>query len=164
VDTRTYHLNLFFDEDWALRSGIISYGHDIEASWLLLEAAEVLEDKALIRRAKDLSLKMAIAATGGLNPDGSMNYEFFRADNHMITERHWWVQAEAIVGFLNAWQLTGEAHFTASSGLPGTIRKNISSTARRANGSGAVPPMAALCQVRIRWASGNAPTIIAGRV
>jgi mannobiose 2-epimerase len=111
VDTRTYHLNLFFDEDWALRSGIISYGHDIEASWLLLEAAEVLEDRVLTRWVKDLCIKMAIAATGGLNPDGSMSYEFSREDNHMIGERHWWVQAEAIVGFLNVWQLTGDAHF-----------------------------------------------------
>jgi mannobiose 2-epimerase len=111
VDVRTHHLNLFFDEQWTLRSGIISYGHDIEASWLLLEAAEVLEDHALIREVKDLSIKIAIAATGGLNQDGSMSYEFSREDNHMVADRHWWVQAEAIVGFLNAWQLTGESHF-----------------------------------------------------
>jgi mannobiose 2-epimerase len=111
VDTRTHHLQLFFDEDWQLRSNIISYGHDIEASWLLLEAAEVLGEETLIRQIKDLSVKIAIASTGGLNPDGSMNYEFDRDKNHMITERHWWVQAEAIVGYLNAGQLTGETHF-----------------------------------------------------
>ena len=111
IDLRTHHLNLFFDEDWTLRSDIISYGHDIEASWLLLEAAEVLGDQALIREMKDLAVKIAIASTGGLNPDGSLSYEFSREDNHMIAERHWWVQAEAIVGFLNAWQLTGEMHF-----------------------------------------------------
>jgi mannobiose 2-epimerase len=111
IDIRTHHLNLFFDDDWTLRSDIISYGHDIEASWLLLEAAEALGDQALIREMKDLAVKIAIASTGGLNPDGSLSYEFSREDNHMIAERHWWVQAEAIVGFLNAWQLTGEMHF-----------------------------------------------------
>ena len=111
IDVRTHHLQLFFDEDWALRSDIISYGHDIEASWLLLEAAEALGDQALIREVKDLAVKIAIASTGGLNQDGSLSYEFSRGDNHMIAERHWWVQAEAIVGFLNAWQLTGEMHF-----------------------------------------------------
>ncbi|MDO6429261.1 AGE family epimerase/isomerase [Flavitalea sp. BT771] len=111
IDLRTHHLHLFFDEDWALRSDFISYGHDIEASWLLLEAAEALGDQALIRETKDLAVKIAIASTGGLNPDGSLSYEFSREDNRLIAERHWWVQAEAIVGFLNAWQLTGEMHF-----------------------------------------------------
>ncbi|HVU56668.1 MAG TPA: AGE family epimerase/isomerase [Puia sp.] len=111
VDGRTYHLGLFFDEDWTVRSNIISYGHDIEASWLLLEAAEVLEDAELVRQVKELAVRIALASTGGLNPDGSMSYEYDRDKDHMVAERHWWVQAEAMVGFLNAAQLTGEAHF-----------------------------------------------------
>jgi len=108
VDPRTCHLNLFFDENWTVRSGIVSYGHDIEASWLLMEAAEALGDRALIRQVKELAIKIATASTEGLNPDGSMNYEM---DGHLVAERHWWVQAEAMVGFLNAWQLTGETSF-----------------------------------------------------
>jgi mannobiose 2-epimerase len=111
VDGRTNHLRLFFDEDWGARSNIVSYGHDIEASWLLQEAAEVLEDTGLIRQVKELAVRIAVASTGGLNPDGSMSYEYNRDKDHMVTERHWWVQAEAIVGFFHAAQLTGEAHF-----------------------------------------------------
>jgi mannobiose 2-epimerase len=109
VDRRTYHLRLFFNEGWGVRSDRVSYGHDIEASWLLLEAAEVLGDQALIARVKELAVKIAVASVEGLNPDGSMNYELDGV--HLIAERHWWVQAEAMVGFLNAWQLTGEASF-----------------------------------------------------
>jgi len=109
VDAPTGHLRLFFSEDWAVLSAVISYGHDIEASWLLLEAAGVLEDKALVWEVQGLSLRMAAAACEGLNADGSMSYEW--DGRGMVDERHWWVQAEAMVGFLHAAQLTGEAHF-----------------------------------------------------
>jgi mannobiose 2-epimerase len=103
---KNYHLRLFMDEKWQQSHEIISYGHDIEASWLLLEAAEVLEDKDLINEYKNLAVKMADAAAEGLDEDGSLRYEYNVTENHIIKEKHWWVQAEAIVGFLNAWQLT----------------------------------------------------------
>ena len=109
VDPLTYHLRLFFDEDWTVKSDIVSYGHDIEASWLLMEAAEVLGDQSLLRQVKEMAVKIAKASTEGLNPDGSMNYEL--EGTHLIAERHWWVQAEAMIGYLNAWQLTGEMSF-----------------------------------------------------
>src|ERR1044072_3398110 len=48
VDAHTGHLHLFFDELWQVKSDTISYGHDIEASWLLLKAAEVIGDEELI--------------------------------------------------------------------------------------------------------------------
>lgn len=121
VDDRTGHLRLFFDENWGVRSAVISYGHDIEASWLLMEAAEVLEDAGLTGEVRALSLRIAVAACEGLNADGSMSYERAgrgivdgrdRADERdRVDERHWWVQAEAMVGLLHAAQLTGEEHF-----------------------------------------------------
>jgi mannobiose 2-epimerase len=111
LDAATGHLRLFFDEDWSNRSNIISYGHDIEASWLLEEAAEVLDDAALTRRVKELALQIARAAVSGLDPDGSMWYEYDRDKDHRVNERHWWVQAEAMVGLLNAAQISGEAVF-----------------------------------------------------
>jgi mannobiose 2-epimerase len=111
IDKKNHHLILFLDENWNVKSDAVSYGHDIEASWLLLEAAEVLGDELIISRIKELAVKIAGAAAEGLNADGSMNYEFEPATDHLIAEKHWWVQAEAIVGFFNAWQLTGDEIF-----------------------------------------------------
>ncbi|POY36645.1 N-acyl-D-glucosamine 2-epimerase [Solitalea longa] len=111
IDAKTSHLLLFFDENWVSKTDLISYGHDIEASWLLLEAAEVLGDESLIAKAKEYSIKMAVAAAEGLEKDGSLNYEFEPKSNHLIAEKHWWVQAEAVVGFMNAWQLSGNSEF-----------------------------------------------------
>jgi mannobiose 2-epimerase len=105
------HLVLFLDENWKIKSDTVSYGHDIEASWLLLEAAEVLHDETLINRIKLLSVKVAAASAEGLNNDGSLNYEFEPSINHLVAERHWWVQAEAVVGYYNAFKVTGKPHF-----------------------------------------------------
>ncbi|RYY37876.1 MAG: N-acyl-D-glucosamine 2-epimerase [Sphingobacteriaceae bacterium] len=111
VNKNTHHLDLFFDEDWQVRSNIISYGHDIEASWLLLEAAEVIHDEELISQIKELSVKMAEASVEGIEPNGAMNYEYEADKNHLIAEKHWWVQAEALVGLLNAYELSGQHRF-----------------------------------------------------
>ena len=104
VDPQTSHLNLFFDEEWNCRSTIVSYGHDIEASWLLCEAAEAL---GVAESVSGLALRIASAAHEGLAGDGSLFYEKDDAAGHFDRDRHWWVQAEAVVGFLNAWQLSG---------------------------------------------------------
>lgn len=109
LDTNTNHLNLFFDEEWNVKSTAISYGHDIEATWLLYEAAEVLGDKELTGQIEKLSLKIADAASEGLQPDGSMIYE--KENNHTDSERHWWVQAEAVVGYMYAYKIAGNADY-----------------------------------------------------
>ncbi len=105
----TNHLGLFFDEEWNAKSTAISYGHDIEASWLLYEAAEVLGDNDLLKEIKALSLKIADAASEGLDADGSMIYE--KDSNHTDRERHWWVQAEAVVGFAYAYKNSGDMSY-----------------------------------------------------
>ncbi len=126
ADPVTSHLNLFFDEYWTVKSTLISYGHDIEASWLLYEAAAVLDDKALLERVTGISLKIINAAIEGLQPDGSLMYERDEAVNHIDMDRHWWVQAEAVVGFLNAWELTGdESYFRKSIKCYDYIEKNL---------------------------------------
>ncbi len=111
INHESFHLNLFLDENWAVKSDTISYGHDIEASWLLLRAAEVLNDHALTERVKKAAVKIAYASAEGSNNDGSLNYEHEPSLQKLITERHWWVQAEAVVGYYNAFQITGENHF-----------------------------------------------------
>lgn len=109
LDKQSGHLNLFFDDNWTLKSETVSYGHDIEASWLLMEAAEVLGDAKLIDQVKPLSLKIADASAEGLELNGSMIYE--KTGSHLDYHRHWWVQAEAIVGFMYAWRHSGEDEY-----------------------------------------------------
>lgn len=75
MNRETSHLDLFFDDDWHTRGDIVSYGHDIEASWLIHEAALVLGDKALLKEIEPVIVNIARAADEGLNPDGSLIYE-----------------------------------------------------------------------------------------
>lgn len=102
------HLGLFFGEDWSLHSTIYSYGHDIEASWLLCEAAEVLGDKALLESVIKVSSKVAVASLEGFTPEGGMEYEYNPVGGKRNPSRDWWVQAETVVGCVNQYQLTGE--------------------------------------------------------
>jgi mannobiose 2-epimerase len=100
------HFRLFFDEQWNSKSNEISYGHDIEGSWLLYEAAEVLDDHDLLKEIKHLSVAMVdVAIRQGLDDDGGLMNEAHDAD------KHWWPQAEALVGLVNAWQLTSRSEY-----------------------------------------------------
>ena len=107
VNPETNHLDLFFDENWNSKAKMESYGHDIEASWLIDEAARVLGDQVLLAKVQEKCIAIAEAACEGLQPDGSLFYEWDKAINHLDTDRHWWVQAEGVVGFLNTFELTG---------------------------------------------------------
>lgn len=102
------HFLLFFDEEWNSKSNKVSYGHDIEGSWLLYEAAEVLGDEALLEKVKAASLKMAdVFISEGISPEHAVYNE--SEDGIFEDEFHWWPQAEAMVGLVNAWQLTGKS-------------------------------------------------------
>ncbi len=106
---RNDHFGLFFDEQWNLRADIISYGHDIEGSWLLYEAAEVVEDDDLTDRVREVSLAMVDAVRKeGLNKNGAVMNE------NNDPDLHWWPQAEALVGFMHAYQLTGREVYLTS--------------------------------------------------
>jgi cellobiose epimerase len=109
INPVTNHLDLFFNDQWVSKNNIISYGHDIEAAWLIQEAAEVIRDDQLIKKSKAAALKLAIAATEGLDRDGGLWYEM--ENGHLVKQKHWWPQAEAIVGFFNAWQVSGDETF-----------------------------------------------------
>ncbi len=115
VDGRSGHLILFFDEDWTPRSEIISYGHDIEAAWLLLEAACIGGDEKRIREMQRIAVKTALAATEGLDSDGGLWYEYDSQAGGLVAEKHSWPQAEAMVGFLNAYQVSDNKRFLEQS-------------------------------------------------
>ena len=115
IDPDTYHLKLFLTKDWVVTADLVSFGHDIEAAWLLLEAAEVLGKKELIEKVAEVSVQMAKAAIEGLQSDGSLFHELDKSNNHYDKHREWWVSAEAMVGFLNAYQLTGDESFLSKS-------------------------------------------------
>jgi mannobiose 2-epimerase len=115
IDGRTNHLVLFFDEAWNPRSDIFSYGHDVEAAWLVHEAAEAVGDSSLLDNVKKISVQLAEAATEGLDGDGGLWYEYDSSRQHLIREKHSWPQAEAMVGFFNAWQIAGDEKFLSHS-------------------------------------------------
>ena len=108
------HLGLFFTADWQPLSNKISYGHDIEAAWLLTAAAEALADAKLTARIHALAVHIAdVTLAEGVDADGALFYE---GDHTGITDsnKEWWPQAEAVIGFLNAYRLAGDARYLAA--------------------------------------------------
>ena len=108
------HLKLFFDNSWKCGYDIVSYGHDIEASWLIHEAALVLGDEEVIERIEKLVPSIVEAASEGFSPAEGLIYE--KSGDEVDRDRHWWVQAEAVVGFFNLWD-----HFGVQSGLENAL-------------------------------------------
>ena len=108
LDQGSGHFRLYFEDDWRSLSPNVSYGHDIEGSWLLVEAAQVSGDQALLQYCQQAAVQMAqVVLDEGVDADGSLYYEGAPQgieDDHI----EWWVQAEAMVGFYNAYQLSDE--------------------------------------------------------
>ncbi|MEO8861014.1 MAG: AGE family epimerase/isomerase [Ginsengibacter sp.] len=115
IDKNTNHLMLFFDENWEVKSNLISYGHDIEAAWLLLESAIAIEEQDILERIKIKSIQIADAAAEGLDTDGGLWYEYDADKDHLIKEKHSWPQAESMVGFFNAWEISGDENYLLKS-------------------------------------------------
>jgi cellobiose epimerase len=111
IDPVQHRLHLFFDEQWNVKSSLISFGHDIEAAWLLQECAEVTEHSSYIKYFKNASVAIADKVTKGLDNDGGLWYEYEPATDHLVKEKHSWPQAEAMIGFFNAWQNSGDQNF-----------------------------------------------------
>jgi len=110
-DEKTNKLVLFQDRDWKPLSDAVSHGHDIEASWLLCEAADVLGDETISERTKAIGLAMAggVLAEGFDRVHGGVSDAI---DHHSpVLGKEWWPQAEAVVGFLNAFELSGREDY-----------------------------------------------------
>ncbi|RWY55546.1 AGE family epimerase/isomerase [Mucilaginibacter gilvus] len=126
IDSKTKHLVLFFDEEWNAKSDTVSYGHDIEATWLLLEAAEAIHHEELIEKVKGICIEISEVTLEGLDKDGGLWYEYEPSADHLVKEKHWWPQAEAMVGFYNTYQITGdEKWLKLSIGSWGFVKQHI---------------------------------------
>ena len=120
------HLDGFFAPDWTPVSNTVSFGHDIEAAWLLDEAADVLGDEALTARVGAMTAALSRAVLEhGVDADGGLFNEATPA-GVSDTDKHWWPQAEAVVGFLNAYARSGdEAYAEAALGAWAFIERSI---------------------------------------
>jgi mannobiose 2-epimerase len=109
LNEETNHLDLFFEMDWTRGAGHLeSYGHDIECSWLLHEAALVLGDANVLAKVEPIVQVVAQASAKGLRPDGALIHEANLDTGRVDDDLHWWVQAENVVGWYNIWQHFGD--------------------------------------------------------
>ncbi|MEN1785210.1 MAG: AGE family epimerase/isomerase [Bacteroidota bacterium] len=106
------HLKLFFSKDWKSLSHEISYGHDIEAAWLLLVAARTIEDDDLIESTEECLKEVAKTFINeALDKDFGVINAKDAETNKTDPDRHWWAQAEAIVGLLYNWTITNDSNY-----------------------------------------------------
>lgn len=112
LDPKSHHLHLFLDKDWTDKSNCFSYGHDIECSWLLWDALNALGEPSLTEKYRSTVISMAeVCLAQSIGDSGQVCDQFTFADKAKHQDSYWWVQAEALVGFLNAYQLTGESEY-----------------------------------------------------
>jgi cellobiose epimerase len=112
IVNRDWHFELFFDMDWRSLIKDISYGHDIEGSWLMYEAALAVGEKSLIAEAKQTALAIAeVTYTAAIDRNNGGLFSSRNAEGHIHAKKEWWPQAEAVVGFYNAYELSGEQKY-----------------------------------------------------
>ena len=110
LNQEIWHEQLFFTMDWQNQRDIDSYGHDIEFSWLLVEAAEALGDEEILKDTKRIALNLVfVQLEEGIDENGALMYE--KEGEKMNANLEWWPQAETVVGCLNAWQISGDRKF-----------------------------------------------------
>lgn len=97
---------VFFDRTWNTLIDLYSYGHDIETAWLVDRGLEVLDDASYTEKLAPITRTITENIYNRAYIDHSLVNE---AENGVVdTTRVWWVQAEAVVGFLNGYQKSPE--------------------------------------------------------
>jgi mannobiose 2-epimerase len=120
-----HSFELFFSRDWQVQSVNHSYGHDIEGAWLIWDAAAKVFSTHELDTIRATVLEMTDAVqTFGVDSDGAVCNEWVK-DQFVDMTRVWWVQAESVVGFINAWEMTGEDTYLASASKPWGVIKNM---------------------------------------
>jgi mannobiose 2-epimerase len=111
-DANSNHCIIYLNEDWIPLTKEISFGHDIESSWLMMEAAESLGNAKIIHTISDIALALAsITLEEGRDQEGGIFEKTDPEGKEIEKNKHWWPQAEAVVGFLNAYQISGEHNY-----------------------------------------------------
>lgn len=104
---------VFFDRTWNTLIDLYSYGHDIETAWLVDRGLEVLDDEAYTNMLSPITKIITENIYNRAYIDHSLVNE---SENGVVdTTRVWWVQAEAVVGFLNGYQKQGDKKFLDAS-------------------------------------------------
>lgn len=112
----SYNYDLFFDRDWNLQSNTVSYGHNIETAWLVIEAAKALGNASLIQQTQHTAIKVADAFLHeALDHAGAVINEKNTRNNTRDTDRHWWPQMEALIGLKYAYNLTHDVKYSKAS-------------------------------------------------
>ena len=110
------HYELFFDDQWNLLSNSVSYGHDIEAAWLVIDAAKLIDDSELLHLSEEVAVKVADTfLLEAIDKEGAVINEKNLTTNHIDTDRHWWPQVEALVGLKYANDLKSDKKYISSS-------------------------------------------------
>lgn len=103
-DKENDKLFVFFDREMNEIGDVYSYGHDIEATWLIDRALDVIGDEDYAKKFREMNSRIVtkIAKTAFDKESGSLLNE---CDKGVVNRRRiWWVQAEATVGFMNAFR------------------------------------------------------------
>lgn len=114
---------VFFDRTWNSLIDLYSYGHDIETAWLVDRGLKILDDRACTERLAPITEAITENIYNRAYTDHSLANE---AENGVVdTTRVWWVQAEAVVGFLNGYQKNPEKseYLRAAEDIWGYIRE-----------------------------------------
>src|SRR5690606_25041021 len=111
-DMNNQHFRLFFDDQWKQEGNVVSYGHDIETAWLLIEAAKAVENNELLVKTKEMAVAVAetFLREAYVEKAGVIN-ERDLDTGEVDEDRHWWPQIEAMVGLHYAYQISGNENF-----------------------------------------------------
>lgn len=93
---------VFFDRTWNTLIDLYSYGHDIEAAWLIDRGLEILDDAAYTAKLSVMTKTITENIYNRAYHGHSLDNE--RENGVTDTTRVWWVQAEAVIGFINGYQ------------------------------------------------------------
>ena len=130
IEPTTSQQKLFFEKDWTSTASEVSFGHDIEATWLLQEAAVITKDALRIEKFTNIAQAMASVVAANLSPEGAVYNDYHTHTQVLDKGIDWWPQAEAMVGFLNAFENSGNTIYLQHSLTSWAVIKNQFKDAR----------------------------------